>query len=158
MGAHRNLTGRRTGAGFTLPELLAAIAITGILAALAAPSMSQFVANQRLKSASSELFLALLRARSEAVKRNADITVQPVSTWNDGWTIPNPGDSANPIAVYSAPVKTTVTGPASVTFTAAGRVRGSGAVNFSFTASGTTKARCVALDLSGRAYQKATAC
>jgi len=100
----------------------------------------------------------LLRARSEAVKRNADITVQPVSTWNDGWTIPNPADSANPIAVYSAPVNAAITGPASVTFTSAGRVRGSAAVSFNFTATGTTHARCVALDLSGRAYQKATAC
>ena len=88
----------RTSKGFTLPELLISVAIVGILAAMAGPSMASFVASQRLKSASNELFLSLMRARSEAVKRNADITIQPNSSWSNGWSIPNPADSANPIA------------------------------------------------------------
>ena len=148
----------RTSKGFTLPELLISVAIVGILAAMAGPSMASFVASQRLKSASNELFLSLMRARSEAVKRNADITIQPNSSWSNGWSIPNPADSANPIANYTLPAHAAITGPSSVTFTASGRVRGSAAVSFSFTASGTTKQRCVALDLAGRAFEKATAC
>jgi type IV fimbrial biogenesis protein FimT len=145
--------------GFTLPELLAAVAIIGLLGALAAPSMSAMVARQRMKSNASELFLTLMRARSEAIKRNTDIQVQPVDDdWANGWTIPNPADSARPISSYSSAKHATIDGPDSVTFTAAGRVRGSAGVEFEFSASGTDSQRCVALDLSGRPYQKDSSC
>lgn len=154
-------TPRRPGRpqrGFTLPELMATVAIVAILAAIAAPGLSELISKQRMKSTSSELYLSLIRARSEAIKRNADITMSPNPTWAQGWTIPNPADSANPIAVYVPPKNAIISGPASVTFTASGRVRGSAAVSFGLSAANTTAQRCVALDLSGRPYQKATAC
>jgi type IV fimbrial biogenesis protein FimT len=148
----------RRAHGFTLPELLTTVAILAILASLGAPGMAELVAKQRMKSTSSELYLSLIRARSEAIKRNADITMSPTGTWASGWTIPNPADSANPIGVYTPSTNAIISGPASVTFTASGRVRGSAAISFNLSAANTTAQRCVALDLSGRPYEKATAC
>jgi type IV fimbrial biogenesis protein FimT len=145
-------------AGFTLMELITTVAILGVLAAMAAPSMAEMVAKQRVKSTASELYLALMRARSEAIKRNADIILSPAPTWAIGWSIPNPADSANPIASYSAPKNAVITGPTSVTFTSSGRVRGSAGVSFAVSSTGTTTKHCVSLDLSGRATHKATEC
>lgn len=53
------------------------IAIAGILTAIALPSFKSLVGSQRVKSASYELFSLLSLARSEAIKRNADVTITP---------------------------------------------------------------------------------
>ena len=63
--------------GFSLVELMVVIAIAGILAAIAMPSFKSLVGSQRVKSASYELFSLLSLARSEAIKRNADVTITP---------------------------------------------------------------------------------
>lgn len=79
---------RRTQAGFTLVELAIVAVIMGVLAALAGPSFRTMIAAQRVKNAASELFADLALARSEAIRRNANVTISPVSTsWANGWTI-----------------------------------------------------------------------
>src|SRR5450756_2718617 len=78
----------RSGSGFTMIELLVVIAIAGILAALAAPSFSDLIASKRAQAVASELYVALLKARSEAVTRNANVTLAPTTTtggWRNGW-------------------------------------------------------------------------
>ena len=85
--------------GFTLPELLAGVAIMAILAAVAAPSMSEMVASQRVKSASGDVFTDLLRTRSEAIKRNRTVTLAPktAGSWAGGWTIAHPVTAIDPV-------------------------------------------------------------
>jgi len=56
-------------------EILTVMAILGILAALAAPSFTGYMARERVKGAAGEAFADLQYARSEAVQRNATITV-----------------------------------------------------------------------------------
>ncbi len=77
--------------GFTLIELMIAIALLGIIAALAAPSMANFAIRQRVSSQANELMLSLAFARSEAIKRNAQIRLLPVTNsaegWKDGWCV-----------------------------------------------------------------------
>lgn len=68
---------RRRGAtaGFTIIELLVAVAIAAILMALAAPSFNEFLAKRRVEGTTSELVTDIQFARSEAVSRNAPVRV-----------------------------------------------------------------------------------
>ncbi|HEU4372415.1 MAG TPA: GspH/FimT family pseudopilin [Telluria sp.] len=150
----------RRAAGFTLIEMMVGVAIVALLSAIAAPSFNQMVASQRLKGASSDLFSALMRARSEAIKRNTEVTLSPAtaSQWQSGWVIPNPADSGNRIEVHDALAGLAMTGPDNVVFLANGRVKGATSPSFQLSVAGAPQPRCVNVDLSGRPYQKPSAC
>lgn len=144
--------------GFTLVELLIALAITAILAGMAAPSFSDLIETQRVKSAATDLLIVLNRARSEALKRNVDVTLSPPSAnWADGWQIADPitGDL---IEKHDAVRNVTITGPVSVIYQSSGRVQGSATVTFAISATSVSSERCVTLDLSGRPSIKAASC
>ena len=61
--------------GFTLVELMVTVAVFAIVAAIAAPAMQSMIAAGRLSGATGELVTALQLARSEAVRRNAAVTI-----------------------------------------------------------------------------------
>jgi type IV fimbrial biogenesis protein FimT len=74
--------------GFTLLELIVAISIAGILMALAIPSFSDMIRNNRLTTYTNELVTALNVARSEAVKRGQQVVVRKTGTnWENGWQV-----------------------------------------------------------------------
>lgn len=144
--------------GFSLIELLTVLAILAVVATLAVPSFSYLVDKSRVKAAAIDLEIALVRARSEAVKRNSDVTLTPnTGGWKYGWTLQGSdgstldhGDAINGINFVSA--------PGSVTYLTSGRVSGT-PPQFSIAALGRpTMARCVAVDLSGRPYATESAC
>jgi len=58
------------GRGFTLIELMVAVAVVAILLTLAAPSFYDYIRVQRLKSVNAQLVTDLQLARSEAASRN----------------------------------------------------------------------------------------
>ena len=149
----------RAARAFTLPQLLAVGVIMAIMASIAMPSLSDLVYSQKLKSGSSELHTALMRARSEAVKRNMEVTLTPVTagSWISGWTIPNPNTANVDIEVHAALKDLTVTGPSTVTYLPNGRIKGASTPRFELTSAKGQK-RCIDVDLSGRPYLKASAC
>jgi len=66
---------RTRQSGFTLLELMVALAVAGILFAIAVPNLRTFIQNNRLTAASNDLLASLQLARTEAVKRQANVVV-----------------------------------------------------------------------------------
>ena len=143
--------------GFTLIEILVAVAIIAILSSLAAPSLSRLMADQRAKSAATNLYVALSVTRSEAIKHNMSVILAPKSgSWQNGWQVQDPEGGAALLDANATGV-TISGGPASVTYNSAGRLSGTTAPHFTVGESGMPQ-RCVTVDLSGRPSTKASAC
>lgn len=72
-------TSRRIS-GFTIVELMITLAVSAILMAVAVPSFNQMIMTSRLTAQANELVSAINLARSEAIKRNASISLCRVNT------------------------------------------------------------------------------
>ncbi len=79
--------------GFTLMELLMALAIIGIVAVFGIPSMAQFLASSRTDSQISDLLTTVREARTSAMKLNSPTIISPIGgNWSTGWRM---GQDAN---------------------------------------------------------------
>lgn len=86
-------TGRRTAGrsslGFSLVELMTAIAIMAVLMAIAVPSFTSLINSNRLTSQGNEIVASLQYARSEAIRSNRRATLCPST---DGSSCSNADD------------------------------------------------------------------
>jgi type IV fimbrial biogenesis protein FimT len=74
--------------GFTLVELMVAVALVAILGTMAVPGFRDLLINQRLVSSQSEFVAALSLARMEAMKQSQTVTLTPLSQdWSNGWQV-----------------------------------------------------------------------
>lgn len=87
--------------GFTLVELMITIAVVSVLMVLAAPSLRDFIAKNRIAGVSNEFTAAILTARSEAIRRNTCVSMCVSTTardalpacspdeddWQKGWLV-----------------------------------------------------------------------
>lgn len=82
--------------GFTLIELVIALAVAGLLAGLALPSLASFIAEQRLREDAHRLANAIELARSESIKRNGHVVICATTPtqacgearhWHEGWVL-----------------------------------------------------------------------
>ncbi|OGA71439.1 MAG: hypothetical protein A3G27_17370 [Betaproteobacteria bacterium RIFCSPLOWO2_12_FULL_66_14] len=145
------------GKGFTLIEVMMAVAIAAILVSLAAPSFVRMLADQRVKAAATDLYTAMSVTRSEAIKHNRNVTLQPKSGgWANGWVIANPEGGADLLDANATGVPV-AGGPASVIYNAGGRLAGTAAPSFTIGESDMPQ-RCLSVDLSGRPRITASAC
>ncbi|WP_209586964.1 GspH/FimT family pseudopilin [Massilia sp. BHUDP2] len=145
--------------GFTLPELLTALAVMAILGAIAAPAYGNWVAAMRARSTGTDLHTALMLARSEAIKRNAEVTLAPgAAGWLAGWSIAAPSDAGRLLHSHPGAAVASITGPERVTYLANGRVKGTTLPSFEIAGKSGGDLRCVKVDLSGRPNQTQSAC
>lgn len=93
--------------GFTLVELMVTLAVLGIVALVAVPGMQALVNNNRLTGMAGEMSAALQLARSEAIRRNAPVTVcgsadgttcADTTAW-DRWIVIGPDNAAGTVDV-----------------------------------------------------------
>lgn len=80
----------RPSRGFTLVELLVTVIVFGIVLAVAVPNFQNYLVQNRVKTGAQALFADLIYTRSEAIKRNADVRIEPNGgNWEDGWVVMN---------------------------------------------------------------------
>lgn len=61
--------------GFSLMELMVALAVAGVILGIAVPNFRDFMRNSRLTSASNDLIASINLARTEAVKRQLPVAI-----------------------------------------------------------------------------------
>ena len=139
------------------------VSIAGVITAFAMPYMKDTIRNQRVRAAVSEAHLSLLFARSEAIKRNANIVVAKTgATWDLGWQVKVQSDGT--VLRTSDALKTVTvdcntdgdtsaeTCPASVTFTRTGRPASILEYRFYIADNINITMRCVSISLSGQPH------
>jgi type IV fimbrial biogenesis protein FimT len=122
--------------GFTLIELMIALAIFVFLIMLAGPMYAQFMANSQIRNAGEAMLNGVRQAQSTAVKGNtlARLVVNTATGWQVLQTIEGAEPSPpNPVQVYSlrdgspsATVTTTPAGATQITFDGFGRIIANG--------------------------------
>lgn len=151
--------------GFTLVELMVVIAIVSAMLGIGVPLFSSFIQDQRLRATSSDLRVGLITARSEAVKRNRVVELQPASgtggVWGEGWIIPNPDDPDDEdirLLTHIQSGKVTITGPDEIQFTPMGRVVAAQEFEIQVGTGSSASKSCLQLGTDGRMVADDGAC
>lgn len=88
--------------GFSLVELLTALAVAAVLVAAAMPSFSKMVADNRLAASTNDLLTAIHYTRSESIKRGGSASICADGGDWANWTITAPGDDGQPYTLQVA--------------------------------------------------------
>ncbi len=149
----------RAQRGFTLIEAMVVISIAAILAGTSVSSFVWLNQATQIRGATFDLIADLDFARSEAVKRNADVIVAPRNgDWVNGWTVAFAGNLLRTRDAVGAAVGFTAA-PATLTFDGGGRASLVTVGNFQICPpSGSVAGRTVRLDPSGLSRSTKTTC
>lgn len=145
--------------GFTIIELMTTLVILGILVTIAIPSFNDLIVSTRIKGAASDIYGSLALARSEAIKRNANITIAPIGgQWVNGWQVKLGAtvlSSHDPLTNLKVECPSGTPCTQTLTYSRNGRLSALGTVTLvvDLTSPPTPRRvpmRCVNVDLSGR--------
>ena len=112
----------KADSGFTIVELLIIIAVMAVLTSLAVPALGQFILNRSINSQANTFSSILTFARSEAIKRNASVSVCKSANGN---TCNPQGNWAQGFIVFVDPVNQGVVDAGEVVLRVVGRVHDS---------------------------------
>ena len=150
--------------GFTLIELIVTMAVAGILTAVAVPAFNSFMQNDRDIGQVNSLVASLNYARSEAVKRDASVTVCPSTdgatcnggtNWFGGWVVVDSNPADPPLQTIPPLAGTNTLTPTGsmtgITFQSSGLVTPSALTTFRICdARGAAHAREIEVNSTGR--------
>lgn len=142
---------RTTQGGFTIVEMMMALAVLGVLVAAAVPSFQSTMARARLEGAVNLLAIDLQYARSESIRRRTTATLT-AAVGGGSYTITyvDPADSGSTLTLKTVamPADVSVSATGAVTFSS---LRGLGnARTFTLTSSRTSEQLQVATNAAGR--------
>lgn len=143
--------------GFTLIEMMIALAIVAMVLFVGVPAFTIFLQNQQIKNAAQTVMIGLSSARAESIRRNAAVRFQFVSNLTAGCTLATnslawvvsladpssacdatPGDTAAPQIVEKRSATegtrnvTVVADATTATFSGLGRLTGAGITQIDF--------------------------
>lgn len=161
---------RKKERGFTLLELMIVVIVLAILATAGVPFYRSFMTNQRIRTATFDMMALITFARSEAIKRNTNITLNgngSLLTVTSGATILKQLPMFTGIQLdcvnNAGGTHTYITCPVNgIVYNGSGRLVSAfaplelHAINATDTTS--TYYRCVTIDLSGRPTTKKGQC
>lgn len=160
--------------GFTIIELVVTLALFGVLLGLGVPAFSTFIQNTQIRNAAENALTGINLAKAEAVRRNASVRFQLVTTLTSACALSTSGgswvvslddptgacevaasDTTAPRAIQkhagtdgSAKVSVSATGSSSLVFNGLGRVTGTGISQIDLTHTALT---CEHADVNGTA-------
>lgn len=166
---------RKRTSGFTLIEVITALALLSIVMAIAIPSMRSLINNEKMKSATFDFVATVMFARSEAVKFGGASTasisiVAPSNNLNSGWCVvftssstcstSSPGADVMRIGV---PIRNVTyqwsTAAGVISFSRTGRLSSTAPVKIQVNDNdGSAQSRCITIDSSGNATTKTGTC
>jgi prepilin-type N-terminal cleavage/methylation domain-containing protein len=74
--------------GFTLIEILVVVTIIAIMLVIGVPAMGEFVADQRVRTVTSDITSELALARAKAIETSRRVYMQKLGVnWNNGWRL-----------------------------------------------------------------------
>jgi type IV fimbrial biogenesis protein FimT len=146
--------------GLTLLELLITMAIIIILAMVAVPSYSTFMANERFAVASNELNNAYRFARNEALKTSTSMTLDATSVDTEGhwreWQVKSSSAAIPTVFVSKRAHSSIDISGAAVTVMGRGSLSGGSSVSFTIT--GTNKCSSLTVLSSGQSVLEDEVC
>jgi len=66
---------KRRNRGFTLMELMVVLSIAAVVIGIGAPSITQFLKNNRLTNTANDVLAGMVKARNEAIKLQTDVSM-----------------------------------------------------------------------------------